>query len=394
MYIKNPKKHLVFRENEMFLDFDLKPITLKPSHIIVSSLNHPAFVHATLDCQSPESELSNALLCLCIQEGIINPHNRYLLTYAKLKSHQYRVFLLEDTNLAHEIIPLIFLPFGIEDKPNGLFMIQDWLCLYENGVLVYDYFCNDAKALQDCLLFIEALYHTQCLKLRYIGGMLSTMDSSEIRHIHTNLECEVLDSSIERMSLDFALRLNEQGVSYKPLYNEMRKSIYHTQSFWNLLKIVACFAICALYPIGKMLYTDSLSSQIQILKSQNETLLATLNEQKSKSQELPKKINEIHSMIETLSNIHSQYIPRIQIISAISEIASKNTSWIKELELKSHLERGETIVDMSVCSQQEEHLAKFIYTLKNSQNIQVLDESFIDMQDIYNAKITLKILNA
>ncbi|WP_143000270.1 MULTISPECIES: hypothetical protein [unclassified Helicobacter] len=68
-------------------------------------------------------------------------------------------------------------------------------------------------------------------------------------------------------------------------------------------------------------------------------------------------------------------MPRLKLIALISQIASKNTAWITDLKLQSHLEKGEVTLDLHITSARMDNITQLLYALKNEPSLQIIDEN-------------------
>ncbi|GAD19748.1 hypothetical protein [Helicobacter fennelliae] len=417
--MKNPRKYLVFvgdrtKDNQNAinnkserLDFELQKVKPKNSHITIASIGFSSLITTKIEhFSSPYAQdMTNALYHHCIQNGVFSPDEQYILTYAELAPKHYQVFGMRLCDAkAQMLIPHIFLPLALKN-PHGIFMIENWLCLYQDKQLVYDYYCNDLHDLSSCLTFLRTMYDIQGDILMYKGGWITQAQSLQepqdpqdlqeprAQEALLDVQYKEIQESIERLSLDFGALALEQKVKLTPLYNDSHKSIYHTKSFWNLIKIVGCCATIALFPLAKALYAHHIHTQAQEMALFNQQLQSTLATKKSTLSQLPQKIATIDQNITTLQNIHTKYIPRLKILSYISSVASRNFAWITRFDLKGDLERGDVVVEMGVHSQKQDHLSKLVYEFERANEVQVLDFESIS-EDACNAKLVLRFFNA
>lgn len=304
-------------------------------------------------------------------------------------------------NLSSQIlIPYILLPLALQECPNGVYVFDDWLCAYSEGKLIYDCVCADMEALEDSLSFVETLYGVCTETIVYFSGFLANQNrqtrqgSDSVPSKYDKHTFVPIDMSLVDLMHNFILH-NAQYAEYAPLYNDKAKTLLQTQSFWSFLKICACCTLIISLPFLKLAWATHLQQRASNLESKNRQIASTLQAQKLAAERLPQQIAHITNVINTLSTIHTQYIPRLKIISLLSQVASKNAIWITDLALTSQLEQGEVLLDLKLSSAQAENLSTLIYALKNEPNFQIIEEQFVeDTKNFYSAKIVLKIFYA
>lgn len=411
MTIKNPKKYLIFASGDGYLDFNLNPVHKKQSHIDVAVIGFKDIKTKVIDyAKNADNEIYentyndindhiiDNLYYQALQDGFLDHNQQFLLTYNQIKPNQYEIFALHSTlSNAQILIPAIFLPLALdpESKVEGIFLFEDWLCFYQNANLIYHSLCQDSNTLQKSLTFLQTLYGINTDVVYYCGGWLEDFVNQDNNEADiSNITFLPIKQSIARLSLDFTLLCLENKALLQPFYNETTKSIYHTKSFWGGLKIAGICALIAFLPLIKLIYANHISTKATQIKAQNQALQTTLSSQKAKLEQIPAQITQLEDKITHLYNIHSRYIPRLQIISTISEIVSKNTAWITSFELTSTLEKGEVLISLNMHSQAEENLKKAIFDLKNLSHFHITQETFANNENIFNANLTIKILYA
>lgn len=119
------------------------------------------------------SQIEIGLYHHCLKGGILEKNVDYVLSFMRLKSGVFKVFALEKEQAHCDIIvPLLLLPFGIEEMPSGVFLLHNWLMFYENGDLLYDCYCDSGEKLEEALYFLRAAYGKQNPEVAYLGGFI------------------------------------------------------------------------------------------------------------------------------------------------------------------------------------------------------------------------------
>lgn len=119
------------------------------------------------------SQIEIGLYHHCLKGGILEKNVDYVLSFMRLKSGVFKVFALEKEQAHCDIIvPLLLLPFGIEEMPSGVFLLHNWLMFYENGDLLYDCYCDSGEKLEEALHFLRAAYGKQNPEVAYLGGFI------------------------------------------------------------------------------------------------------------------------------------------------------------------------------------------------------------------------------
>lgn len=119
------------------------------------------------------SKIEIGLYHHCLKGGILEKNVDYVLSFMRLKSGVFKVFALEKEQAHCDIIvPLLLLPFGIEEMPSGVFLLHNWLMFYENGDLLYDCYCDSGEKLEEALHFLRAAYGKQNPEVAYLGGFI------------------------------------------------------------------------------------------------------------------------------------------------------------------------------------------------------------------------------
>ncbi|OBV28629.1 hypothetical protein BKN38_09365 [Helicobacter sp. CLO-3] len=99
-----------------------------------------------------------------------NLNNAHSANNARQQTHSAKPY----ENLSAQIlVPLVFLPLALDECPSGIYALDDWICVYQEGRLVYDCLCKDFGALGDCLAFVESFCGVKCESVAYIGGFLA-----------------------------------------------------------------------------------------------------------------------------------------------------------------------------------------------------------------------------
>lgn len=321
-------------DNLIFCDIDSKQL-----QNITSTLHYQVHHFSHLDSSS-HSTLCDRLYQYCLNSGIFSQDTHYMLTYMRLHSGGLRIFALkENSSHCDIIVPVVFLPFGLEQNPSGIFLLDDWLMFYENGELLYDYHCIDAHTLEETLCFLEKAYGKSKPTINYLGDFGTyALDS-----LHTLAEFRKLDIDMKRLCFDTVLRLSRHSQNMpKPLHNRSRHSFLQTHSFWASIKSLACCVLIFALPLGKLIYTNHIETKQKNLKSQNAITMKEFQHQKAQNATIPHKLLRINSTIESLYSVRLPYTPRLEILSSISAIASKNSVWIVFLSLQDN-NRGSNI---------------------------------------------------
>lgn len=318
-------------DNLIFCDIDskqLQNITSTPTHFEMHHslhLDSSSYSHPTL---------LDRLYQHCLNSGIFSQDMRYILTYMRLHSGVLRIFALkENSSHCDIIVPAVFLPFGLEQNPSGIFLLDDWLMFYENGKLLYDYQCIDAHTLEEALHFLKKAYGKSKPTISYLEDFATyALDS---QNLHTLAEFRKLDIDMKKLCFDTVLRLSRHsGNMPKPLYNRARHSFLKTHSFWASIKSLACCTLIFALPFGKLIYTNHTETKSENLKAQNAITMKEFQHQKAQNAAIPQKLLRINSTIESLYSLRLPYTPRLEILSSISAIASKNSVWIVFLSLR------------------------------------------------------------
>lgn len=119
------------------------------------------------------SQIEIGLYHHCLKGGILEKNVDYVLSFMRLKSGVFKVFALKKEQAHCDIIvPLLLLPFGIEEMPSGVFLLHNWLMFYENGDLLYDCYCDSGEKLEEALHFLRAAYGKQNPEVAYLGGFI------------------------------------------------------------------------------------------------------------------------------------------------------------------------------------------------------------------------------
>ena len=318
-------------DNLIFCDIDSKQLQNITS-IPLSQAHHFSHLDSSSQDSSLHSTLCDRLYQHCLNSGIFSQDAHYMLTYMRLHSGGLRIFALkENSSHCDIIVPAVFLPFGLEQNPSGIFLLDDWLMFYENGELLYDYHCIEAHGLEEALCFLEKAYGKSKPTISYLGDFGTyALDS-----LHTLAEFRKLDIDMKRLCFDTVLRLSSNSENMpKPLYNRARHSFLQTYSFWASIKSLACCVLVFALPFGKLIYTNHIETKQKNLKAQNAIAMKEFQHQKAQNATIPHKLLRINSTIESLYSVRLPYTPRLEILSSISAIASKNAVWIVFLSLR------------------------------------------------------------
>ena len=335
---------------------------------------------ASIDYE-PHSDIYAALYQHCLKKGIFENDINYLLSFIKSKKGHLRVFAMREEEAYCDIlVPFLLLPFSLEPNPNGVFLLDSWLMLYENGELLYDSYCPSVAELKSGLAFLNAAYGKQNPQILYLDGFIEKMldcakqgesqdaiDSSDLQALLSLASFKKIESTKEKLCFDFVLQSELQGQTQnqpqnqhsldfahtlnipdthppyqkihtphipKPLYNTSKKHFLQTHSFWASIKALACCALVFVLPCSKLGYASYLQSQATKLKEAN--TITNQNLQATNNKHTLQNIEHLHIALRTLAQIRKPYTPRLEIISNISTIASKNSVWIGNLAISSN----------------------------------------------------------
>lgn len=393
------------------------------------------------------SQIEIGLYHHCLKGGILEKSVGYVLSFMRLKSGVFKVFALEKEQVHCDIVvPLLLLPFGLEEMPSGVFLLHNWLMFYENGDLLYDCYCDSGEKLEEALHFLRAAYGKQDIEVAYLGGFIQNyieqnkqneknkIMQDEIMQIRQTKNTSVslreaqtldyhslasltphlpllslarfsrIDSSIEKLCFDFVLqntRLSDMAGDMatiehnlqdgtnlhkpKPLYNKSKKHLFQTQSFWSSLKALACCAIVLVLPFCKLGYAKYTQSKATSLKEQNQSVLSLAKQERAKNDMTSRTLESLDSALHLLATFHTPYTPRLEIISKISSIASKNSVWIGALSLQENDEIQN--LDLSVYANEEGHIEVFLQEL--SRHFALIDSTqAVQKDDIFTANIS------
>lgn len=390
------------------------------------------------------SQIEIGLYHHCLKGGILEKNVDYVLSFMRLKSGVFKVFALKKEQAHCDIVvPLLLLPFGIEAKPSGVFLLHNWLMFYENGDLLYDCYCDSGEKLEETLHFLRAAYGKQNPEVVYIGGFIqnhieqynqaqSKQNQDDSRRIFCAQDLEALasssltqltplsslapippllslasfsrlDSSVEKLCFDFVLQSvelsdmagNMDTIEHssqsranlhkpKPLYNKSKKHLFQTQSFWSSLKALACCAIVLVLPFCKLGYAKYTQSKADSLKEQNENALALAKQERTKNAMTSRTLESLDSALHLLATLHTPYTPRLEIISKISSIASKSSVWIGALALQENDEIQN--LDLSIYANEGGHIEVFLQEL--SKHFALIDSTSYAKDDIFAANIS------
>ena len=242
-----------------------------------------------------------------------------------------------------------------------------------------------------CAQDLEALASSSLTQLTPLSSILSLASFSR------------LDSSVEKLCFDFVLQsagLSDmagdmdmiehslQGKANlhkpKPLYNKSKKHLFQTQSFWSSLKVLACCAIVLVLPFCKLGYAKYTQSKADSLKEQNENALALAKQERTKNAMTSRTLESLDSALHLLATLHTPYMPRLEIISKVSSIASKSSVWIGALSLQENDEIQN--LDLSIYANEEGHIEVFLQEL--SKHFALIDSTSYAKDDIFTANIS------
>lgn len=340
------------------------------------------------DDYAPKSDIYATLYQHCIKKGIFEKDINYILSFVKSKNGNLRVFAMREEEAYCDIlVPFLLLPFALKANPNGVFLLDSWLMLYENGELLYDSYCPSVAELKSGLAFLNAAYGKQNPQIFYLDGFIEKMldcpktrepqdtidfqnatdfnDSSDLEAIVSLASFKKIESTKEKLcfdfvlqselqsqstkpfasphSLDFAHTLNDLDAHFhnqntphipKPLYNTSKKHFLQTHSFWASIKALACCALVFALPCCKLGYASYLQSQATKLKEAN--TITNQNLQATNNKNTLQNIEYLNATLRSLAQVRKPYMPRLEIISNISTIASKNAVWIGNLAIYSN----------------------------------------------------------
>lgn len=391
---------------------------IKPSfrHIRVSCISHSSLQLATIPCPKLDPS-QKELYDICVQKQILEPSKAYLFSAIPLGApapqapiRQYKIFarelvdaqanphsidspprIYEDLS-AQVLIPLILLPLAQDKQVSGVFLLDDWLCVYDKGALLYECVCSDLSSLYDALSFIGSMYGSP-KAIFYYQDFLQDLSQDLLPNA---LDPRTLDSSLVRIEpitkplyqiLDDSLHSQR----FTPLYNPHAKQLLQTSSFWQGLGLVACCALILALPFCKLLYASYLDNRASDLREHNAQLTQTLKSQNLAISKLPHQNTQITDTIHHLYTIKSRYTSRLEILSTLSQIARKHETWITYLQLSGGLEKGETLLELSCQSQNQENLQTLLLSLQQSLSLEIIStEEESNPSDVFGTKITLK----
>lgn len=382
---------------------------IKPSfrHIQVSCIAHSSLQVVTIPYpkQDPSQE---DLYKLCMQKQLLDSSSHLFMAMPLVSlgaMQQYKAFasaldtqgkptstaprIYENLN-AQVFIPLILLPLASDEKASGVFLLDDWLCVYDNSKLVYECVCSDMASLRDALAFISSMYGTPS-KLYYYQA-LST--STSLYPLESTLESTLQASYPTLTCITTPLYQLLQAylhTALPTLYNPHAKQLLQTSSFWQGLGLVACCVLILALPFCKLLYASYLDHHTSDLQVHNTQLTQTLKSQNLAISKLPHQNTQITDTIHQLYTIKSRYTSRLEILSTLSQIARKHESWITYLQLNGGLEKGETLLELSCQSQSQENLQTLLLSLQQSLNLEIISTEEEPSSDVFGTKITLKI---
>lgn len=389
---------------------------IKPSfrHIRVSCISHSSLQLATIPCPKLDPS-QKELYDICVQKQILEPSKAYLFSAIPLGApapqapiRQYKIFarelaetqvdsssisprIYEDLS-AQVLIPLILLPLAQDKQVSGVFLLDDWLCVYDKGALLYECVCSDLSSLYDALSFIGSMYGSP-KAIFYYQDFLQDLSQDLLPNA---LDPRTLDSSLVRIEpitkplyqiLDDSLHSQR----FTPLHNPHAKQLLQTSSFWQGLGLVACCVLILALPFCKLLYASYLDHHTSDLQVHNTQLTQTLKSQNLAISKLPHQNTQITDTIHQLYTIKSRYTSRLEILSTLSQIARKHESWITYLQLNGGLEKGETLLELSCQSQNQENLQTLLLSLQQSLNLEIISTEEEPSSDVFGTKITLKI---
>lgn len=392
---ENPRSAMRFLNNQ--------GQAIKPSfrHIRVSCISHSSLQLATIPCPKLDPS-QKELYDICVQKQLLDSSSNHLFMAMPLVSlgamQQYKAFASAlDTqgkptstapriyeNLdAQVLIPLILLPLASDEKASGVFLLDDWLCVYDNGKLVYECVCSDTASLRDALAFISSMYGTPSKLCYYQALGKSASLESTLQASNPTLTC--ITTPLYQLLQAYL------HTALPTLHNPHAKQLLQTSSFWQGLGLVACCVLILALPFCKLLYASYLDNQASDLREHNAQLTQTLKSQNLAISKLPHQNTQITDTIHQLYTIKSRYTSRLEILSTLSQIARKHESWITYLQLNGGLEKGETLLELSCQSQSQENLQTLLLSLQQSLNLEIISTEEEPSSDVFGTKITLKI---
>ena len=394
------------KNNEILLNYALAPIKPKASLTKISCAKFSELIMCNIQQKELEQEsnkwqinsvdyaLENDIYARlyqhCVKKGIFENDTNYILSFIKSKNGNLRVFAMKEEEAYCDIlVPFLLLPFALETNPNGVFLLDSWLMLYENGELLYDSYCHSVEELKSGLAFLNAAYGKQNPQILYLDGFIDKFiekmsarnqpcnqqveskdaqdttdsnDSSDLQALLSLASFKKLESTKEKLCFDFVLQSQPQNQSQiqhsldfahalndldtglphtrhiatppKPLYNTSKKHFLQTHSFWASIKALACCALVFALPCFKLGYTMHLQSKADKLKEAN--TIINQNLQQNNNKHTLQNMQKLDSALRALAEVRKPYMPRLEIISNISTIASKNAVWIGNLAIYSN----------------------------------------------------------
>lgn len=384
---------------------------IKPSfrHIQVSCIAHSSLQVVTIPYpkQDPSQE---DLYKLCVQKQLLDSSSHLFMAMPLVSlgaMQQYKAFasaldtqgkptstaprIYENLN-AQVFIPLILLPLASDEKASGVFLLDDWLCVYDNGKLVYECVCSDMASLRDALAFISSMYGTPS-KLCYYQALgtstslypLESTLESTLQASYPTLTC--ITTPLYQLLQAYLLQTH-----LPTLHNPHAKHCLQTQSFWYGLGLVACCALVIALPFCKLMYASHLDTRTKHLSTHNAQLSQTIQTQSLNATKLPHLSSQITDTIHNLYTIKSRYISRLEILATLSHIARNSESWITHLALQGNLDKGEALLELSCQAQNQSNLHTLMQSLQDMPKLEIIaTQDDEDLSDVFGTKITLKI---
>ena len=213
-------------------------------------------------------------------------------TQAKPTSQNPRIYENLD---AQVLIPLILLPLASDEKASGVFLLDDWLCVYDNGKLVYECVCSDTASLRDALAFISSMYGTPSKLCYYQALGKSASLESTLQASNPTLTC--ITTPLYQLLQAYL------HTALPTLHNPHAKQLLQTSSFWQGLGLVACCVLILALPFCKLLYASYLDHRTSDLQVHNTQLTQTLKSQNLAISKLPHQNTQI---TDTIHHLHHQ----------------------------------------------------------------------------------------
>lgn len=412
MFIKNPKKNIVFcldsrvfnvcgceADENLIIDSSFNKVTKLTNRMIKLSLFDPinmfdgAFIAKEIGEKqkgindSAFKDYKEEVIFYAKQNAWFNESLNYINCFYNIQDIEYK--LISNVNNDYDIsLPIIFLPLVMENKPNGAYMFGQWFCLYDNGRIVFDSFCKNELELEIALKTAYAISRQE-LNIKYIGDFILNYKKDEIK-----INLTKLDLSQEKI-LNLVFQYIFQYIKFNnlipPAFNNI-KYFYHTKTFWAVIYTLGACIIILLLPLLFLLQSLYLESSLNKLESKNNNINSFIKENTIKSEILPKEVKKLESTSNEIINIKNMYQSRLEIVSIISKIISKHMCWIELFELSSEL-KNDTQIHLVIKSNHKENLLKLELDLKQNKHISIIESQLQDDLLGANLNITLRFGN-